>query len=148
MKILFNWRSYWILLAFLAASCQQSDPRFSECQQFITIKQETDRQAIALSDNFQSKNQHKILAVATTFENAASKLREIQISDSNLLALQASFVEFYQQQAKATRDYITAFEAIDLKRVKSSRAKIEQLDRAELKLVEQLNNYCQPRANS
>lgn len=148
MKILFVRRSCLIILSFLAFSCSHKDSRLSECRQFITIKQDTDKQAIELSDDLQTKNKQKILEVATIFDDAASKFAAIETEDEKLLELQAGFVQFYQEQAEATRDYVTAFKAIDAQKAEFNVQKIEQLDFIELQLVEEINNYCQPKSNS
>ncbi len=143
MKKLFSWHQSAMILLLLAASCSSPNSRLSACQQFINLKKETDDRTIQLSDNLQTKNKHKILEVADTFEAAAVKIASMEIEDRKLLELQISWTEFYLAQAEATRDYITAFDRVDLSAAKLTIKKIQQLDLTELELVNEINNYCQ-----
>ena len=148
MNKLFGWHHSIVIILFLAASCSSPDPRLSECQQFINLKRETDERTRELSNNLQTKNKQKILEVADRFESTAAKISNLTIEDPKLLKLTASWTQFYLAQARATRAYLTAFDRVDIQVAKQTIQKIQQLDRTELQLVTEINNYCQEKPNN
>lgn len=148
MNKLFNWHSNSIILLFFLASCSVQDSKLFECQQFITIKQETDNRTLELSENLQTKDKQKVLAVADNFESAAIRLENMAIEEPKLLKLKTSWFQFYLARAKATRDYLTAFDRLDIQATKQTIEKIQQLDHTEIKLVNEINSYCQEKPDN
>jgi hypothetical protein len=126
-----------IVLSFLSASCGVS--KFSECQQIIEIATDTANQTKEISSNGTTKDLQEVLQVADAFEAAAQNM---EIQDKELLNYQGGFIKFYRNQAKATRDFIAAFNQKDVSTATSAKEEVQKLGNTEKDLVNGINSYC------
>ncbi|YAI82614.1 MAG: hypothetical protein ACQJCO_03340 [cyanobacterium endosymbiont of Rhopalodia sterrenbergii] len=127
-----------VLPSLILLSC--SENRFSQCKKIISITQEIAKESQA---NRKTEDIQKALQVADSFEKAAAKMRNISISDENLVKYQLEFADIYQGYAQTTREFISALQKKEINTVKLMQQQLQQLGQKEPKLGNRINSYCQ-----
>lgn len=142
-----GWNKYGVILPFIAvvsflvAGCGES--KFYQCQQILNIATETTNRTKKISENGKTKNPKEVLEVADAFESVARDLESLEIQDKKLQEYQNGLIEFYRNQARATRDFIAAFNRRDVASAKSAKDEVQRLGNMEKDLVNGINSYCQ-----
>ncbi|XTZ10926.1 MAG: hypothetical protein ACQZ3N_03410 [cyanobacterium endosymbiont of Rhopalodia yunnanensis] len=127
-----------ILPSIILVSC--SENRVYQCKKIISITQAIAKES---RDNRRTKDIQKALQVADSFEKAAAEMKNLSISDENLVKYQLGFANIYQGYAQTTRKFIFALQKKDINTVKLMQQQLQQLGQKEPKLGNRMNSYCQ-----
>ncbi|WP_232014482.1 hypothetical protein [cyanobacterium endosymbiont of Rhopalodia gibberula] len=117
-----------------------SENRVYQCKKIISITQEIAKESQA---NRKTEDIQEALQVADSFEKAAAEMRNLSISDENLVKYQLGFANIYQGYAQTTRKFILALQKRDINTVKLMQQQLQQLGQKEPKLGNRMNSYCQ-----
>ncbi|MGP0128358.1 MAG: hypothetical protein ACTMUB_03550 [cyanobacterium endosymbiont of Rhopalodia musculus] len=117
-----------------------SENRVSQCKKIISITQEIAKES---QTNRKTEDIQKALQVADSFDKAATEMRDLSISDENLVKYQLGLADIYQGYAQTTRQFIFALQQKDINTVKLMQQQLQQLGQKEPKLGNQMNSYCQ-----
>ena len=137
-KIFINASLLVILPNLILASC--SENVVSQCKKIILITQEIAKES---QTNRKTEDIQKALKVADSFDKAAVEMRNLSISDKNLVEYQLGFADIYKGYAQTTRQFIFALQKNDIDTVKLMQQQLQQLGQKEPKLGNRMNSYCQ-----
>ena len=127
-----------ILPNLILVSC--SENIISQCKKIISITQEIAKES---QNNRKTEDVQKALQVADSFDQASVRMRNLSISDRNLVEYQLGFADIYKGYAQTTRQFIFALQKNDINTVKLMQQQLQQLGQKEPKLGNRMNNYCQ-----
>ncbi|GEM_PF-1069103 len=122
----------------LTVSC--ADSRLYQCQQIIAV---TNKIYEETSKNSQTKDEQIALGVADTFDAVAEEMEGLKISNEELQEYRDGFVKLYRENAEATREFVRALQAKEVKTAKSTKEKLQKIGSREKTLVNGINSYCQ-----
>ncbi|ACK68075.1 conserved hypothetical protein [Rippkaea orientalis PCC 8801] len=126
------------LLTFTLFGCAET--KVSQCQKIILITKNIAQES---ENNRQTKDIQKALKVADAFEEAAQNMKDLKISDEQLVKYQLGFAEVYQGYAQTTRQFVAALQKKDIPTLQLMQQQLRQLGRKEPELGEAMNRYCQ-----
>ena len=126
----------------LVVSCAET--KISKCQKIITMVNEVAKETKSLTNNQTEKDTQTWLTAADQMEEAAKKVKNLNLDDVNLQEYQQGFRKMYQAYAQATRDIVKARQDKDINAAKKAQADVQQAGQLEKQLGEKVNTYCQP----
>ncbi len=137
-KIIFINTSLLVILTnLILVSC--SDDMVSQCTKIILITQAIAKES---KTNRQTEDLQKTLHMADSFDKAADKMRNLSISDDDLVKYKSEFADIYQGYARTTRQFISALQEKDINTIKLMQHQLQQLGKKEQKMGNRMNNYC------
>ncbi len=137
-NILIKTVSLVFFLNLILVSCAEN--KVSQCQKIILITQKIAKES---ETNRQTEDIQKALQVADSFDEAAEEMKNLAITDEQLVKYQLGFAAIYQGYAQTTRQFISALQKKDINTVKLMQQRLKQLGQKEPELGNEMNNYCQ-----
>lgn len=127
-----------VVISLILSSC--SEGKVAQCQNIIAA---TKKMEEISQKSRQTQDLEEVLKVADAFENSAESLKKLKLSDEKLAGYQAKLAEIYSGNAKATRQFVSAFEKRDIPGVALAKQEVQILGQQEQQLVAEINQYCQ-----
>jgi hypothetical protein len=127
-----------VVISLILSSCSQG--KVAQCQNIIAV---TKKMEEISQKSRQTQKLDEVLKVADAFEASSESLKQLKLPDGKLAAYQAKLAEIYSGNAKATRQFVSAFEKRDIPGVTLAKQEVQILGEQERQLVAEINQYCQ-----
>jgi len=130
-------------IALSVASCGKS--RVAQCDDILRIINQAVNEANQLTNGGQTDDPQAMLQAADAMEQASQDMEALELTDEKLNEYRAGFIKMYQDNAKATRAFVEAFEKKDRSAAEAALNQVQQINKPEPELVSGINGYCQPK---
>lgn len=132
-----------IVLTLLVGGCSAS--KSAQCQRIYAIANAlvTENQSLSLVKEVSNTDLDEWLRGAETIEEAARKMKALNLEDTQLVTYKNDWVKFQIIYAKATRDMVKARQDRDLTAAENANKNAVEAGKLEQQVTSQINSYCQ-----